>query len=121
MEILLIEDEPIFAGLIRETYREESIHVVGTLAAALDYLKVNSPSLILVDLGLPDSFGVETLKALDKVNKPKAVITGTPGLASEIAQLGAADYIIKDGNLERAMKRVGFNIEKFRPRKKIRF
>ena len=118
MKILLIEDNKDFADFVRYTYPDENISIVNTLRGALEWAEDNRAHLIFVDLGLPDSRGLNTLKALNHLNSPKIVMTGEPNISWEVAELGAVDYILKnsEGGSQELLERVGFNIEKYRPR-----
>ena len=66
VKLLLVEDNPGDARLIQEMLTESgaarfNLHVVDHLAAALEYIRENSVDLILLDLSLPDSQGLESL------------------------------------------------------------
>lgn len=123
MKILLIEDSVELADLIRYTYPEEDITVCSTLSDACEWLGSNRPNLILVDLGLPDSKGLDTLMGLSRVRAPKVVVTANPDVAWAITEFGGSDYILKnsDGGIEELLGRIGFNIEKYRPKMKPKF
>ena len=63
--VLLIEDSPEYAALVRRWLSpKEDIEFVlnwaGSLVAGLDRLKKGNVDVILLDLGLPDSRGLET-------------------------------------------------------------
>src|SRR6266481_2078283 len=67
--VLLIEDNPGDARLIREMLAEEpdapfQLHFAERLAHGLELLAPGgdggTPALVLLDLSLPDSFGLET-------------------------------------------------------------
>jgi len=104
IQILLLEDDPIDARLIQEYIREQSsnrfsLTWMQRLDAALGQLAQTRPDVILSDLGLPDSFGLETLDALIKQasSVPIIVLTGLDDteLAVKAVQLGAQDYLVK--------------------------
>ncbi len=102
--ILIIEDDPIMQKVLRDTLKPEGYEVVicgdgasGLLSAAKD-----KPDLILLDVNLPDTNGMDvcrTLKA-DELHKHIPVIMMT-GEAREVAQrvegldLGAEEYLLK--------------------------
>jgi diguanylate cyclase (GGDEF)-like protein/PAS domain S-box-containing protein len=115
--ILLIEDNPGDARLIREMASESpqlSAEIVWhhTLAEGLACLETMEIDAVLVDLGLPDSDGLETLRALDphSLVPPVIVLTGRTGdeLTSASLREGAQDYLVKDGlgpeQLERSVR-----------------
>lgn len=64
-QILIVEDEPTIASLVR-TYLERDGHdvtSVGDGAAALDRLRDDPPELVVLDLGLPDLDGLRVAHA----------------------------------------------------------
>ena len=66
-KILIIEDNPGDVRLLQEALGEipelrlEFIHCE-TLVQAFEYLAKSNPDVILLDLGLPDSQGLETVR-----------------------------------------------------------
>jgi DNA-binding response OmpR family regulator len=68
-KILLIEDTQTDFELIKAKVFGHEITWAKTLAEGLEQNKTDVFSLILLDLGLPDSFGIETLETLMKSNK----------------------------------------------------
>lgn len=123
LNILLIEDNPADVRLIEEYLKETSIEFKLTVTERISdaIVKVkNDFDLILTDLGLPDSSGLDTLKQLKETgtNIPIVVLTGLNN--EEIALIalkeGAQDYLVKNilnsKNLSRSIK---FTLE----RKKI--
>lgn len=122
MRVLLVEDEKFFSDFISALFPLDDtiLYVVDTLAKAKAYLADNCVDLILLDLGLPDSRGLATLKALDGVRIPKVVITGSY-VAKEAAQMGALDYIMKGGSMDDVIERIRFNICRAGKTKRNRF
>lgn len=109
--ILLIEDNPADARLIKEMFRDEidfSFDLIWkeNLSDGLNYLKNNSIDITLLDLALPDSQGIDTFYKTYAV-KPDSPIILLTGLNDKILALnaiekGAQDFILKgqvDGNL----------------------
>ena len=83
IKILLIEDNPGDAYLIEEQLEEfanflyEFINV-GTLNEALNVLKEQTFDVILLDLALPDSYGIYTFLSIHNINSliPIIILTG---------------------------------------------
>ena len=102
--VLLVEDEPAFATFCSTVLAtaDESMRLVsaGSLAAALATISAAEPDVILLDLNLPDSAGLATLRAVLAAvpHLPVVVLTGTPdpGVADEAVRLGAQDWLGKD-------------------------
>jgi len=117
IKLLLVEDNKGDARLIEELLveAEETAHfelvIVESLGEALRHLNENSFDSVLLDLGLPDSQGLDTLsKVLTKApNVPVVVLTGLADeqASAEALRMGANDYLVKgrvDSNvLVRAM------------------
>lgn len=109
--ILLVEDNPGDARLIRETLREaESFPFQLThadrLAAAEERLAGEAFDVVLLDLSLPDAHGLETVRRTLQAGPevPIIVLTGLDDetLAVAAVQAGAQDYLVKgrlDGTL----------------------
>ena len=114
--VLLIEDNPGDADLVRlrlvESNPSVDVNCVSRLADGLALLKQDSPSLVLLDLNLPDSQGSETFrKVLEKApGVPVVILSGQDdqGLAIKALHQGAQDYLVKGGltssDLDRAMR-----------------
>jgi signal transduction histidine kinase len=104
VHILLIEDNDeqvvFLRRLLAESQSEEfELHVAGNLEMGLARLKDGGIHLILLDLSLPDSDGLETfLRVIEaEPDLPLVVLSGIDdvALAIEIVQLGAQDYLVK--------------------------
>jgi two-component system NtrC family sensor kinase len=69
------------------------------MADAQKHLSVAKPDVILLDLNLPDSMGLDTLQDVlaTETNAAIIIMTGTndEDLAAKALQLGAQDYLIK--------------------------
>ena len=104
INVLLIEDDPLYAGLVhamssRAKKIKYNLHDADTLSKALEYLNEKRFDVILADLGLPDSSGLETVRSLLHAAKstPLIVLTGSDSeqLEMEALRQGAQDYILK--------------------------
>lgn len=109
--ILIVEDESVFAEVLREIVEQEgggkfTASVAGTLAEAQVKLS-NAPfDVMLLDLTLPDAHGVETYRAVQRAAPDLAVIVlsglSDEDVALETVRAGAQDYLMKhqfDGRL----------------------
>ncbi|HZQ25791.1 MAG TPA: hybrid sensor histidine kinase/response regulator [Terriglobales bacterium] len=114
--VLLIEDNPGDADLVRlrlvESKSAVDVSCVNRLSDGLESIKEHSPSLILLDLNLPDSQGAETYrKVLAKApNVPVVILSGQDdeALAMRALHQGVQDYLVKgaisSSGLHRAMR-----------------
>lgn len=110
--ILLIEDDPSYAKLLRACLDRHAagfrfqLEVATTLKSGLARLAGGGIDIILSDLGLPDSQDLETLKRLHKrvPDIPIIVLSGIddPSLEMEAIHLGAEEYLVK-GEVERKL------------------
>lgn len=117
IKVLMIEDSRPYAQLVLELIEEArgieiSLDHSFRVSTGLEYLKKEVYDVILLDLTLPDSSGIDTLKKVqaEAENVPIVVMTSLDDedLTSKALQSGAQDYLIKgefDSNLlVRALK-----------------
>jgi signal transduction histidine kinase len=114
--VLLIEDNPGDADLVRlrliEGKSEVQVNCVPRLSDALACLEAETPSLVLLDLNLPDSHGADTFRRIMQKapNVPVVILSGQDdeALAMKAVHLGVQDYLIKgeitSKHLERALR-----------------
>ena len=114
--VLLIEDNPGDADLIRLRLVESSspvdVSCAQRLSDGLASISEMRPSVVLLDLNLPDSQGAETFrKVLAKApDVPVVILSGQDdeALAVKALHQGAQDYLVKGalgrGELDRAMR-----------------
>lgn len=104
LKLLLVEDNPGDARLLQETLNDvESlrfdIYTVDNLAAAIETLGLEDFDIVLLDLSLPDSKGLETCMKLrgEYPEIPVIVLTGLDDeeLALRALHQGAQDYLVK--------------------------
>lgn len=108
-QILLVEDSPADARLIEEYLRERTWPAIDADVPAIEHVERLAPAiesitpqvdLVLLDLGLPDSSGLETLyEVLDtELSVPVVVLTGLDDERTgvEAVEQGAQDYLVKN-------------------------
>lgn len=103
MRILLIEDEEFIRDLYTEELRKNAFEVdsVGTGKEGFEKLAQNKYDLLLLDIMLPDTNGLEILKQVKQnpaTNALKVVLLtnlGQEAIIKEGFQLGADKYLIK--------------------------
>jgi PAS domain S-box-containing protein len=102
ISLLMIDDNPADTDLIRDTLPPDAdftFHGADRLSRAIDLLKTEDIDVVLLDLGLPDSNGIDTLARFREVapDIPVVVLTGNddPELAMEALRTGAEDYLVK--------------------------
>ena len=120
--VLLVEDNPGDVRLIKEMLQEEPVapfrlEPVDRLSHALDYLSEQTPALVLLDLSLPDSRGLDTFTRLNALapHVPIIVLTGNDDqdLALAAVKSGAQDFLVK-GRMERdlLLRAMQYSIER---------
>jgi PAS domain S-box-containing protein len=104
LKMLLIEDSAAEARLIRELLAEApqarvDLHHAADLGAGLEALADGGIDVVLLDLSLPDSHGLETLRSVRSAvsRVPVIVLTGSDeeDLALSAVEKGAQDYLVK--------------------------
>ncbi len=104
ISLLLVEDNPVDARLVRETLAdmqadEFEITHVSTLGDAIQALQSAEFEVLLLDLVLPDSQGLETVKRVLEHASDAAIVVLTGNadeeLAVEAVREGAQDYLFK--------------------------
>ncbi|MEM9904446.1 MAG: ATP-binding protein [Cyanobacteria bacterium P01_D01_bin.44] len=125
MQLLLIEDNPGDAFIIQDMLKQlhwlqiQCTHVE-RLGDAIQHLSSRPADAVLLDLSLPDSYGLDTLLSLqDQLpTLPIVILTGMNDeeLAVHAVQEGAQDYLVKGQvSQDTLVKAVRYAIE----RKKI--
>src|SRR5437667_10222861 len=104
VRVLLVEDNPTDVLTLREHFckvsdMEVKLHPVERLTEALCFLRDQPCDVVLLDLGLPDSQGVETFVRLhaQAPDVPVLVLTGLDddAVGAKTLQCGAQDYLVK--------------------------
>lgn len=100
MKILLVEDNKSISDNLKYTFNINNIDldVTNNIKSTKDYLEYNKPSLIILDVTLPDGNGFDLYKSeLSKMNIPVIFLTAcdTEENIVEVLNMGASDYITK--------------------------
>lgn len=104
LTVLLVEDDEGTAGLLCTVLRDIAtegvsfeIAIATTLAEARELLSDGRPDVILLDLGLPDSDGIETLRAVRCLSRRSGIVVLTGGHIShtEARANGASSLLRK--------------------------
>ncbi|HVZ80408.1 MAG TPA: diguanylate cyclase [bacterium] len=127
--ILLIEDNPGDALLLQAAIRAKEapqyhLERAGRLGEGLARIGRGDLDLVLLDLQLPDSSGLETLRSVVRSGPhvPIVVLTGTDDqeTAMQAMREGAQDFLLKDDLNGQVLKRsIHYAIERYNLLKRI--
>ena len=109
--ILLVDDEPALQRAVGPLLRSRGydVTIAGTGAAALAGFAERSPSLIVLDLGLPDFDGVEVCRRIRAASPVPIIVLSARGAeADKVRALdnGADDYVTKPFGPEELLARI---------------
>lgn len=114
MRVLLVEDNPGDADLVREALGEHrgdlQLEHVTRLAEAVSALRSSHPEVVLLDLSLPDASGLQGVTQLVRLRPdvPVVVLTSLSeaDAGTEAMRQGAQDYLTKNEIDDRVLGRV---------------
>lgn len=113
MNILIVEDETALAEAVEHILRKagHSADRVADGQSALDYIRVGTYDLILLDIMLPKLDGLSVLRQMrsEGVQTPVLMLTARATVPDKVAGLnaGADDYLTKPFDPEELLARVG--------------
>jgi two-component system KDP operon response regulator KdpE len=109
--VLIIEDEPALLRALRINLRARGFDVstAATGREGLAEARRRTPSVVLLDLGLPDTDGIQVIRELRTWSRaPVIVLSGRAGSGDKIGALdaGADDYVTKPFDMEELLARL---------------
>ena len=130
IKVLLIEDNPADILLVNKFFNKiktDKFELITAefLSEGLGYLSNSNFDVVLLDLSLPDSWGLDSLKEIQQTAAkiPIIVLTGTHDEANALAALreGAQDYLVKGSiSADLLAKSVHYAIERQQNAEKLR-
>jgi FixJ family two-component response regulator len=105
--VLVVDDEVSVTDMLYEDLTQEGYDCItaGTGGEALQKLSAHGADVVLLDLKLPDFYGMEILREIKSTRPEMAVIVitsyGDIETAVEAIRIGATDFIIKPFELDR--------------------
>ncbi|MFF7547486.1 response regulator transcription factor [Streptomyces canus] len=109
MDILLAEDDDGVAAALVEVLYDHG-HITRRVRYGRDVLTYHrSSDLLLLDLGLPDTDGLDVLRKLRTVNDMSVVVLTARGDERSVVRglrLGADDYLVKPVRLKELLARI---------------
>ncbi|MFN2213285.1 MAG: response regulator transcription factor [Anaerolineales bacterium] len=109
---MIVEDERAVARGLQFALQSEGFEVLcaETGQLAIDLAKTRNPSLILLDLRLPDISGFDVCRQLrkDGLRQPILMLTALDDPIDKVLglELGADDYVVKPYNLRELIARI---------------
>jgi PAS domain S-box-containing protein len=124
IKILLIEDNPGDANLIHIHLKEAFPHAfeldtASYLRDGLELIKKNKYDIIIIDLSLPDSSGLDTFREVYNA-APEVAIMVLTGLEDEdmgitTVKMGAQDFLVKGKVSSKTIRRsINYSIERYK-------
>jgi PAS domain S-box-containing protein len=104
LDILIVEDNPADLFLLKKMLISSklgisNLYTTDRIEGAKELLKTQKVHLAIIDLSLPDSFGLQSYLGIKGLNKkiPVIILTGLDdtNLALEAIKQGAMDYLVK--------------------------
>jgi hypothetical protein len=114
LQVLVVEDNAGDARLLREMFSKErpdsfQLTHLSRMSEAVIHLAKGGVDIVLLDMGLPDEHGLDTVRRAHAAapGVPVIVLTGLDdeALAAEAMKEGAQDYLIKGQIENRALPR----------------
>ncbi len=112
--IFVVDDHPIFReGLTQLINHEDDLHVVGSSDNAVDALRhidELNPDLVIVDIMLKQSSGIELVQEINRRGRKIPVIILSmhedPIFVDRVLKAGARGYIVKRETIERVIEAI---------------
>jgi DNA-binding response OmpR family regulator len=125
--IMLIEDDADLYALIQYNLEKEGFQFVGSQTGknTIEMCRREQPDLVILDVMLPDSDGLEICKGIranpELVNTPVIFLTARASETDRIVglELGANDYIVKPFFIRELIARVKVHFRSDKPVSKV--
>mgnify|MGYP000732999282 CR=1 FL=1 len=131
IKVLLVEDNLADVRLVREMLTESSNYLfhfnhVLSIEKAEIFISKNHCDVLLLDLTLPDSFGLNSVQSLVAANPDLPIVvlsgTGNEQVAMDAVQIGAQDYLVKgQGATALLVRSLRYAIERKRTEQKMSY
>jgi signal transduction histidine kinase len=130
VNILLVDDDPLDRRLVELILSRSyppgrySLQTAGTFCDAAKCLSNGGFDVVLLDLNLPDSSGIETVQRAREVNSNASIVVLTgmddEEMGLEAIRTGAEDYLIKGKAIEHVLVRtIRYSLERKRVRQRL--
>jgi PAS domain S-box-containing protein len=131
IDVLLVDDDVVDRRLITKALTrfphsvQFNIQTAGTVSEAVGHLSSNKYDVVLLDLNLPDSSGIDTVQKVHNTDSNVAIVvlTGLPDekMGLQTIEKGAGDYLVKGKFSDDALMRaIRYAIERKRPEQRLK-
>ena len=115
--VLAVDDDPLALRYIRDSLSKAGYAPImtGDPQEALSLMKANDPQLVLLDLMLPGTDGIELMKDILAIANIPVIFLSAYGQEDVIARafhMGAADYVVKPFSPTELAARIGAALRK---------
>ncbi len=103
-KMLLVEDSKLYYNFIKNIITEAEILWAKNGREAIEIYKKEKPSLVVVDIILPEMSGIEVIEKIKEIDKKANIIVisgmDKKDMIKDAKKAGARDYIVKDSNVK---------------------
>ena len=111
--ILIVDDAAFMRMMIKDVLTKNGLEVVGEAengAKAIDKYKELNPSLVIMDITMPEVDGIQAVKEIKKIDINAKIVMcsamGQQAMVIEAIQAGARDFIVKPFQADRVIEAV---------------
>ena len=101
-KVLIVDDEPAICNMLKEflTIKGYKVSTVLSAEEAMKKVKKEKPHVVLLDIRMPGTDGIEVLKRIKEIDKNIPIVVMITAVndnivAKKCIEMGAADYITK--------------------------
>lgn len=113
--IVVVDDDELILILMRSLLRQHGFTPIAVSSGeeALDHVRLDSPDLILLDLGLQDMAGEEFMARLRQKDPlvPVMIVSGRSLSRNEVSEIGAVDFLQKPFEVSKLIGSIRRNLE----------
>ena len=115
--ILVVEDEESLAETVRYNLEREgyAVAIAPDGRRALDRFRAEDPSLVILDLMLPEMSGLDVCRQIRQISTvPIIMVTAKDSEADKVSglEIGADDYVTKPFSVRELVSRVGAHLRR---------
>ncbi len=124
-KILLVDDDPSFLNLTRSYLMEKGLEVAvaSNKKEAVETYDRYNPSLVILDVYLPDGNGIDLIPRFRNGNKflPIILVSGQSEIEEVVRamQMGATDYVKKPFDYEELLIKINMALDGTREKKEL--